>query len=186
MKKSLRRLLFMAWGWLVIPWVLALLVVAFSCHWGFGGGLAVLLALWFLDMGETTCSRCSSYGTGRCGVQSWLVPLFWAKRSLRSASRQRVRLHFYFDLLMMAVGVVGFSFVPLVLPFFVLWLALGWLVVFGPKEHHGLLPLLRTAPEPHIQGRFSLPVLASVLTPPTACGQDTASDAASDSTHGTS
>jgi hypothetical protein len=171
MKKSPRKLLFMAWGWLVIPWVLASLVVAFSVHWWLGLGLAALLGLWFLDMGETTCSRCRSYGTGQCGVQSWLVPLFWAKRTMRSASRLRVRLHFYFDLLMMAVGVAVFSLVPVVVPFFVLWLALGWLVVYGPKEHHGLLPLLRAAPEPQTHGRFSLPVLTSVVVTPTGCGQ---------------
>lgn len=171
MSASVEKTLFMVWGWLVIPWVLASLVVAFVVHWGFGLGLAALLGLWFLDMGETTCSRCSSYGTGRCGVQSWLVPLFWAKRSIRSASRLRVRLHFYFDLMMMAVGVGVFSFVPLALPVFLLWLALGWLVVFGPKKHHGLLPRLRATSEQERGARFSLPVLPSATGAPIACGQ---------------
>ncbi len=171
MTRSPRKLLFMAWGWLAIPWVLASLVVAFSVHWGFGLCLAALLGLWFLDMGETTCSRCNSYGTGRCGVQSWLVPLFWAKRTMRSASRFRVRLHFYFDLLMMVVGVAVFSFVPVALPFFVLWLAIGWVVVFGPKEHHGLLPLLRIVPEQDRRGRSCLLVPPSTVAAATAWEQ---------------
>src|SRR5271154_827547 len=135
MAKSLRVILFMAWGWLVIPWALGALVVAFSVHWCFGLGIGLLQGVWFLDMGETTCSRCGSYGTGRCGLQSWLVPLFWAKRTIRSVSRFRVRLHFYFDLLAMVVGVAVFAFVPVVLLFFLAWLALGWFVVFAPKEH---------------------------------------------------
>lgn len=170
MRKSPNTLLFMLWGWLAIPWVLASLVVAFSVHWGLGVGLAALLGLWFFDMGETTCSRCSGYGTGRCGVQSWLVPLFWARRPVRSASRRRVRLHLYFDLLMMAVAAAVFSFVPWVVPLFVLWLALGWLVVYGPREHHGLLPLLRAAPGGHARGRLTLPVIASVAASPAGCG----------------
>lgn len=169
MARSTRKFLFVAWGWLAVPWTLATIVVAFVVHWALGLGVLALVGLWFLDMGETTCSRCNSYGTGRCGVQSWLVPLFWAKRSLRSASRFRVRLHFYFDLLMMTVGVAVFAFHPIILPFFVLWLALGCFVVFGPKEHHGLLPLLRAAPPPN-RGRVSLLVLPGETAAPTACG----------------
>lgn len=160
-----RRLAFMLWGWLVVPWVVAAVVVAFWVHWGFGLSLVTLNALWIFDMGNTTCSRCSSYGTGRCGVQSWLVPLFWAKQTMRTASRFRVRLHFYLDLFMMAVGVAVFSFVPLVLPFFVAWLIVGWVVVFRAKEHHGLLPLLKASAKPPSRGRsLTLPVISSGLT----------------------
>ncbi|MBA4186806.1 MAG: hypothetical protein C0467_02185 [Planctomycetaceae bacterium] len=163
----------MAWGWLVIPWALGLLAVAFSVnpYFGLGLGLVALLALWFLDMGETTCSRCGSYGTGRCGLQSWLVPLFWAKKTMRSVSRLRVQLHFYFDLLMMVVGVVVFAYSPAVLPFFLVWLALGWFVVFGPKEHHGLLPLLQSAADAENKGRISLPVLSTSEREPGGCGK---------------
>lgn len=159
MVNSPKQLLFVVWGWLAVPWTLAVIGVGFWLHPFAGVGLAVLALLWLLNMGQTTCSRCSSYGTGRCGVQSWIVPLFWAKKSMRSASRWRVRLNLGFDVLMMAAGVMVLSFVPVVLPFFLAWLALGWFVVYRRKEYHGLLPLLRATPKPSIGGRLSLPVV---------------------------
>jgi len=157
--KSLKRTLFIAWGWLALPWLIAAQVVAFFVCTYFGVCFGLLILLWFLDMGETTCSRCSAYGTGRCGVQSWLVPLFWAKRAIRGVSPIRVRLHFYFDVLMMAIGLAVFAFVPVVMPFFLAWIAIGWYVVYGPKEHHGLLDLVRPKAELESKGRFSLPLL---------------------------
>ncbi len=160
MMKSPKQLLFMVWGWLAVPWTLAVIAVAFWLTPFAGVGLAVLALLWLLNMGRTTCSRCSSYGTGRCGVQSWIVPLFWAKKSMRSASPWRVRLNLGIDVLMMATGVAVFAFVPIVLPFFLAWLFLGWFVVYRRKENHGLLPLLRAAPKPLSGSRLSLPVVA--------------------------
>jgi hypothetical protein len=114
--------------------------------------------VWIYDMGATTCSHCSAYGTGRCGVQSWLVALLWKRKSVATVSRLRARLHFCFDILMMVVGIVVFSLVPIVLPFFLLWLAVGWWIVHGPKKHHGLLPLLRKSPNHHDRGVLRLPV----------------------------
>jgi hypothetical protein len=149
------RALFMFWGWQAVPWVLGAVALAFRTDLWFGAAIALLVAVWFCDMGATTCSRCGSYGTGRCGTQSWIVPLLW-KRKSNPVSRLRVRLHYCFDVLMMAAGIAVYAFFPALLPFFMLWLALGWWVVYLPRKHHGLLnrldaPLRKTA--------MSLPVL---------------------------
>jgi hypothetical protein len=142
MSNRARRVAFMVWGWLALPWTIGALALAFWCSAWFGVALLLVTAVWFWDMGATTCSRCGSYSTGRCGVQSWAVPLLWKRRSVGSVARWRVRLHLYFDLLMMALGIAAYSTVPVALPFFLAWLALGGWLVYLPGKFHGLLPLL--------------------------------------------
>jgi hypothetical protein len=163
MSSRTHRLLFMVWGWLALLWVPLGIVAAFRTHPWFGVGVAVLVAVWFLDMGATTCSRCGSYGTGRCGVQSWIVPLLWRRKPLHTVSRFRIRLHYAFDLLILTVGFVAFCFVPVVLPFYGLWLALGWWVVYRSKRFHGLLPLLNAPTSPPDRCLLSLPVISAPL-----------------------
>ncbi len=160
MRSRLTKTLFVFWGWLVVPWVMGSIVGAFLVNFYVGITLVVLIGIWFYDMGEVTCSRCSSYNTGTCGIQAWLVPVFWKKKSVGSVSRFRVRLHFSFDILMMVVGIGIFAFYPLVLVFFLVWLALGWLVVFGPKRYHGLLRRLKTPEQQDSRQLVSLPVVA--------------------------
>jgi hypothetical protein len=151
----------MVWGWLALLWVPLGIVVAFRTQLWFGVGTVVLLAVWFWDMGATTCSRCGSYGTGRCGVQSWIVPLLWRRKPLGSVSLFRVRLHHAFDWLVLATGFVTLCFIPVVLPFYGLWLALGWWVVYRSKQFHGLLPLLKGPDVSSDRRLLSLPVLSA-------------------------
>jgi hypothetical protein len=170
MKGSPKKLLFVVWGWLAVPWGVASMAIGFWLHVYVGAGLVVLHLLWLLHMGQTTCSRCSSYNTGRCGVQSWIVPLFWAKKSMRGVSPFRVRLNMAFDVIMMAVNGVVFAFVPVIIPVYLAWVVLGWFVVYGPKQNHGLQPLLKAEEKWRAAGRLSLPVLAATHTGPHGCG----------------
>jgi hypothetical protein len=170
MSKSPKQLLFVVWGWLAVPWTLAAIAVGFWYHPFAGVGLAVLALLWLLNMGQTTCSRCSSYNTGRCGVQSWVVPLFWAKKSMKTVSPFRVRLNMAFDVLMMAVNGVVLAFVPMILPVYLAWVVLGWFVVYGPKQNHGLQPLLRAEERKEASRRVSLTVLSTTTGESHECG----------------
>lgn len=162
MSNRTQRVLFVVWGWLALPFLLGWIALAFWFSIWVGVAVVLVTALWLYDMGETTCSRCGSYGTGRCGVQSWFVPLLWRRRSVGSVSRLRVRLHFYFDLLMMAGGVAVYTTMPLLLPFFLAWLALGWWVVYLPGKFHALLPLL--AQPQQESRRVGLPMLTENTT----------------------
>jgi hypothetical protein len=156
MSNRRQRVVFMVWSWLALPWGLVGLALAFRFHLWAGVALVILTGIWFSDMGATTCSRCGLYGTGRCGVQSWLVPLLWRKKSARSVSRLRLRLHYYFDLVMLALGVAVYSTCPVLLPFCLAWVAVGWWLIYRPGKFHGLLPLLA---EPKTSRRVSLPLV---------------------------
>ena len=151
------RALFVVWGWLAGPFLFGAAVAAFSvCVW-FGAAAVLFAAVWLYDMGATTCSRCGSYGTGACGVQAWIVPLFWRRKST-PVSRFRIRLHRALDAVMLLWGLVALAFYPVVLPFYLLWVALGLWVVYLPGRHHGLLSRLREA-RPR-KGVMSLPVVS--------------------------
>jgi hypothetical protein len=156
MSNRTQRVVFVVWGWLAAVLLPGGLVLAFRLQLWIGVATVILTAVWIAEMGATTCSRCGCYGTGRCGVQSWLVPLVWRKKSTRSVSRLRVRLHYYFDLVMLALGVAVYSTWPVLLPFYLAWVAVGWWVVCRPGKFHGLLPLLD---EPKTSRRVRLPLV---------------------------
>jgi hypothetical protein len=168
MSPRIERALFMVWGWLAVPCVLGAIAAAFFTSVWFGAGFCLLTVVWLYDMGATTCSRCRSYGTGKCGTQSWIVPLIW-RRKTSPASRFRVRLHLALDFLMMAVGLAAYARFPITLPFCLLWLVLGLWVVYLPRRNHGLLHRLREPQQP--RGVMSLPVLPSASGPPGGAGR---------------
>ncbi|MFY7952548.1 MAG: hypothetical protein ACOVT5_08570, partial [Armatimonadaceae bacterium] len=170
MKRSPKKVLFMMWGWLTVPWGVASMGIGLWLNVYVGAGLVVLHLLWLLHIGQTTYSRCSSYGTGRCGVQSWIVRLFWAKKSMRSVSPFRVRLNMAFDVIMMVVNGVVIAFVPVLIPVYLASVALRWFVVYSPKQNHGLQPLLKAEEKWQAAGRWSLPVIATTTGEPHGCG----------------
>jgi hypothetical protein len=155
-----QRRLFTLWFWMGAPLAVGALVIAFAtCLW-FGLFTSAVAAVWFWDMGETTCSRCSSYNTFGCGVQGKLIPLFWKRKSLASASPRRIRLHFYFDMLVILLVNAIYVLVPWLLPVVLLWTAGAWWISFGPKRYHGLLFRLKSPPEASAPGRLSLPIIS--------------------------
>jgi hypothetical protein len=168
-----KRRLFTLWFWMGAPLAVGALVVAFATCVYFGLLASALAALWFWDMGETTCSRCSSYGTFGCGVQGKLIPLFWKRKSLASASQRRIRLHFFFDIFIVILVNATYVLYPVFLPVVLLWTAGAWWISFGPKRFHGLLFRLKAPPEASKSGRLSLPVVA---LPPSAEAEDRSHD----------
>src|SRR5262249_61148383 len=101
MSRQWHRRAFSAWFGIVLPPLyLGGLIAGFDIHWALGAAMTLLTGLWFINMGETTCSRCSSYGTLNCGVQGKVVSWFWKHRDPRAVSRFRVRLHLPVDALM--------------------------------------------------------------------------------------
>jgi hypothetical protein len=140
--------LFTMWFWLGAPLLLGAFMIAFVTSLYLGLLFSALVAIWFWDMGETTCSRCSCYGTLGCGVQGKIIPLFWRKKSMASASPRRFRMHFYFDLFMLGVVNLVYCLEPVFLPIVLLWTLGAWWISFGPKRFHGLLFRLRPQPEP--------------------------------------
>jgi len=155
-----RGLVFSVWGWLALPWLVGAIFLSFSAGSFFGVAFALLTAGWFWHMGSTACSRCGFYGTGRCGIQTWVVPLLWKKRSAKAASRRQIRLHFFFDVIMMMAGIAAYTRCPALVPLFLGWLAMGWLVVYRPKRYHALLYRLQDLPESSRRGLLSLPVVS--------------------------
>src|SRR5687767_14774843 len=104
MSPRLHRRLFSVWsGAAFPPLYVGFLWITFSAHWAVGVGCLLLVGAWLWDMGVTTCSRCSSYGTLNCGVQGKFISWFWRRRDPRTASRFRVRLHFAADLFMLGL-----------------------------------------------------------------------------------
>jgi hypothetical protein len=139
------------------------LILGFSAGVFFGIAFVLLTGVWLYDTGSTACSRCGLYGTGHCGVQAWGVALLWKKRSASTVSLSRVRLHFYFDIVMMLAGTAAYSQCLPLLPFFVAWVAVGWWVVYGPKRFHALLFRLQDPAPKNKPTRWSLPVLPEPL-----------------------
>jgi hypothetical protein len=164
-----QRRLFTLWFWMGAPLAAGALVIAFATCVYFGLLASALAILWFWDMGETTCSRCSSYGTFGCGVQGKLIALLWRRKSLASASPRRVRLHFYFDIFILICVNTTYLLCPLFLPVVLLWTAGAWWISFGPRRFHGLLFRLKAQPAAPTSGRLSLPVVA---IPPSTEAQD--------------
>jgi hypothetical protein len=153
-----QRRLFTIWFWMSAPILIGGLAIAFaSCVW-FGLLASVLAAVWFWETGETTCSRCPSYGTFRCGVPGKLVPLFWKRKSAASVSPSRIRLHFYFDVFLLLCVNATYILHPWLLPLALIWTAGAWWISLGPKRYHGLLHRLK---EPDKAGsrRVSLPMV---------------------------
>ncbi len=160
MKAHTRSLVFSVWGWLALPLLVGAVLLSFSAGLHFGVAFVVLTGGWLYHMGSTACSRCGFYGTGRCGVQAWGVAWLWRKQPAGSVSRRRIRLHSFFDIVMMAAGVAAYVQCPVLLPLFLSWAVVGWLVVYGPNRYHGLLHRLPAQREPANQSLLSLPVLS--------------------------
>jgi hypothetical protein len=161
-----RQRLFTLWFWFGAPLLLGALIIAYATGLYLGLAFTALTLVWFWDMGDTTCSRCSSYGTLGCGVQGKIIPWFWKKKSMASASPGRIRLHFYFDLVMMGLVNLLYCLAPIFLPVVILWSLGAWWISFGPKQFHGLLFRLKTEPEPAQRTLISLPLI--VLPEPEA------------------
>ena len=62
------RRLFTVWHWFAAPLLLGAFVIAFWSNVYLGMLWSLFFAFWFWDMGEATCSHCSSYGTTGCGI----------------------------------------------------------------------------------------------------------------------
>ncbi len=152
------RRLFTVWHWFAAPLLLGVFVIAFATNVYIGLLWSILFAVWFWDSGETTCSRCASYGSLNCGIQGTIMPLFWKRRSMASASQRRIRLHFYFDLLLFGAMIAVYCLEPIFLPIAVVWTVGAWLISFGPKRFHGLLFRLRESQSTPTE-RISLPIV---------------------------
>jgi hypothetical protein len=157
------RRLFTVWHWFAVPLLLGAFVIAFVTNAYIGLLWSILFAVWFWDSGETTCSRCSSYGSLNCGVQGKIIPLFWKRRSPASASRRRIRFHYYLDLLMIAAMNAVYCLEPIFLPIVLIWTLGAWLISLGPKRFHGLLFRLRES-ESTESMRISLTIVVNPTT----------------------
>lgn len=153
------RRLFTWWHWLAVLFLVGAFFIAFANNLFLGLAWSAVFLAWFWDSGETTCSRCSSYDTYGCGVQGKIIPWFWKKKSMASASPARIRLHFYFDILMMVLVNGIYCLEPVLLPFVVLWSLGVWLISFGPKRFHGLLFKLKPPQESARTTLLSLPIV---------------------------
>jgi hypothetical protein len=155
------RRLFTWWHWLAVPLLIGAFVIAFATNLYLGLVWSAFFAVWFWDSGETTCSRCSSYGTLGCGVQGKIIPWFWKKKTMASASPARIRLHFYFDIVLFLAGNAIYCLEPMWLPIMLTWTIGAWLISFGPKRFHGLLFRLKTEqPSAKTTLLASLPMVA--------------------------
>ena len=167
------RRLFTFWHWFAVPLLLGAFFITYATHVYLGLAWTVVFAIWFWDCGETTCSRCSSYDTLGCGIQGKIIPWFWKKKSMASASPVRIRMHFYFDVLMMVVVNAIYCLEPSWLPITLIWTLGAWLISFGPKRFHGLLFRLKVESEPAKSTLLSLPVV-QVADDPGATSSPTA------------
>jgi hypothetical protein len=141
------RTLFRIWGSLAVPFVFGAIWLSFQSSVYLGIAFLSITGLWFYDMGATTCSRCANYGTLHCGIQGRVIPLLFRRRSMKTASLWRIRMHRVYDILMMVFAIGIYSQVLWLLPIMILWSILGLMVVYGPGRHHGLLHTLRTPAE---------------------------------------
>jgi hypothetical protein len=157
-----RQRFFTLWFWFGAPLLMGAFIIAFATGLYLGFAFSALAVIWFWDMGETTCSRCSSYGTLGCGVQGKIIPLFWRKKSMASASPRRIRFHFFFDLLMLGLVHLIYCLEPIFLPILIVWSLGAWWISFGPKQFHRLLFRNKVQPEStKITSLISLPMLIS-------------------------
>ena len=162
------RQLFTWWHWLAVPLLIGAFFIVFATHLYLGLAWSVFFLVWFWDSGETTCSRCSSYGTLGCGVQGKIIPWFWKKKSMASASSARIRLHFYFDIVLFFLMNAIYCLEPIWLPIAAIWTLGAWLISFGPKRFHGLLFRLNTR-NPANRRLLALPLVTVAAAPsPTA------------------
>jgi hypothetical protein len=160
-----RRRVFTVWSSLAIPLLVGAVISAF-CESIYLGIFAVAVSTaWLWHLGATTCSRCACYDNWGCGVQAKVFPFIWKHGPPTSVPTWRVRLHRYFDLLMIALGIVAYAPHRWLLGFVLVWAAVGWWVALGPKRFHGLLFRLKAPAEEPTPGRVSLPLVA---VPPSA------------------
>ena len=153
------RRIFTVWYWFAAPLMVGASVIAFATNMFIGVAWSLLFVVWFWHSGKTNCSRCAYYGTLNCGVQGKIMAMLWQRQPMASASRNRIRWHYHFDLLIIAVLIGIYSLVPVLAPVAVIWSLGAWLISFGPKRYHGLLFRLK---EPAAKvGRLSLPLVDS-------------------------
>lgn len=153
------RVFFGLWFGLALPPItVGALVLTFGYHWALGSATLAILFAWVVVTSRTTCCRCWAYGTAGCGLPSLVAPLFGAKKSAHSISRQRIRLHLLIDWSVAVLLNVWYLWLcPYLSPVVLVWTVGAWMIVVGPKRYHGLVSRLRR-PEP-VPGRISLPVL---------------------------
>lgn len=142
------RKLFSIWFGVGAPlYFLSLSVFMYFIH----PSLAVISLLAYIwrvyDSFQKTCSRCQFYGTGKCGLPSLIVPLFFQKKTT-SLSIQKIRQHYIVDLIF--VGFAAFGYLSLGIAhkqigylLFLLWPIGAWLISFKHKRFHGLLYQLK-------------------------------------------
>jgi hypothetical protein len=138
-----RRFFTLWFGLGVPPFLIGTVVASFSVGLACGLVTSVITAAWVYETFSTTCRRCSFYGSMKCGVPSAVVPLLFAKRSARSISVDRVRIHFGADVAMILYVNWIYSHFPVVFPLVAVGSFVGWLIVFRNKRFHGLLFRLR-------------------------------------------
>jgi hypothetical protein len=156
------RLIFGIWFGLFLPPItIGALVLAFADRWSVGWFTLIVLLAWVVETARTTCCRCWAYGTAGCGLPSLVAPLFGPRKSARSVSLFRIRLHFVIDLA--AAGFLNMWYLwlcPLLFPGVLLWTIGAWWIVGRPKRYHGLLHHLRQPRSSGRQDLISLPVIA--------------------------
>lgn len=108
-------------------------------------GCAILgLYIWRIyNSFNTTCSRCSFYGTFKCGLQGKVVSLLFRKKT-DSISTNRIKIHFFTDLLFIGLAYMiylSYGILPALLA--AIWPIGAWLISLGPKKYHGLMWRLR-------------------------------------------
>lgn len=155
------RLVFGMWFGLFLPPItIGALVLGFTYHWGVGAFTVIVLLAWVVETARTTCCRCWAYGTAGCGLPSLVAPLFGPRKSARSLSLFRIRLHLFIDLA--AAGFLNVWYLwlcPLLFPAVLLWTIGAWWIVGYPKRYHGLLHRLKEPEPSDRQGLISLPVI---------------------------
>lgn len=135
--------------------------VIISYKLGIVAGLFVtaFVAAWHVDTFVTVCSRCSFYGTNKCGLPGLIAPKLVSRKDRFSASVRRIRAHLIFDIgLIVLVNTVWF------LAYFPFWIVVGvctfggYLTVFKRKRFHGLLYRLKPQTHPPRASTTAVPV----------------------------
>lgn len=142
------RKLFSIWFGLGAPlYFLSLSVFLYFVHPSLAAVTLVAYIWRVYDSFKKTCSRCQFYGTGRCGLPSLLVPIFFQKKK-SSLSQSKIKLHYFVDLSFMALAGLGYFVLALsqnqgAYLLFLVWPIGAWLVSFKKKRFHGLLHELK-------------------------------------------
>lgn len=118
------------------------LYLSFQFHMicGIATTCVYLFRVW--DSFETTCSRCSNYGSWNCGLPGKSVKWFF-NRNFQKLSPNRIKRHRSLDWIVTIYTLCFYIFSSAWGILSIIWPIGAYFIVYRPRRYHGLLNQLK-------------------------------------------